>query len=64
MNQIWIEYINLNTRECTTKTFWFADEAKRFVKYLRRYREFCIVSCGGFEDEDEMWYVMRYVEGY
>ena len=58
MNQIWIKYINLNTKECTTKTFWFASEAKRFVKHLRRHTEFCINSCGGFEDEDEMRYAL------
>ena len=59
MEQIWIRYQERWSKEVRTKKFWYAEEAKKFVDYLRKNPEsFRIVACGGFENEDEERYVL------
>ena len=59
MEQIWIRYQELHSKEYRTKKFWYTEEAKEFADYLKRNSEFFrIVACGGFEDEDEKQYVI------
>lgn len=57
--QIWIQYLDRRTKEYRTRKFWYADEAKRLVDYLKkRPKEYLLVACGGFENEDEMQYTI------
>jgi len=59
MNQIWIRYQEIWSKEYVTKKFWFAEDAKNWVDYIRKHpKYFRIISCGGFEDEDEMRYAL------
>ena len=59
MDKIWIQYQNKLSKEFRIQKFWYAEEAKKFVDYLRKNsKSFLIVACGGFEDEDEKRYVL------
>ena len=59
MEQIWIRFQKMPGKEFITVKFWYADEAKNFIDYLRKNpKDFLIVACGGFEDEDELQYVI------
>ena len=59
MQMIWIQYQEKLSKEFRTRKFWYAEEAKEFVDYLRKNPEsFRIVACGGFENEDEERYVI------
>ena len=59
MQMIWIQYQEKLSKEFRTRKFWYAEDAKKFVDYLRKNPEsFRIVACGGFENEDEERYVI------
>lgn len=59
MDQIWVEYLDRRTKRIQIKKFWYADQVRRFIKYIKkRPREYQYVSSGGYQDAEEMQYAI------
>lgn len=56
MEQIWIQYRDKVHHVIRMKKFWWADDARRFIRWLKSSDDYELLAQGGYENNEELEY--------